>query len=241
MFSWGKIHKRFLEKAMKLGKILAAFLGVLLINGVVHAVPLYTFDADNYVVGDDVSNVLTGATIQDLQRNSGDDFPQRSAAVVGSYYCDVANCGQRKGLNTGGLLDLELISLGYVTRNMAYSYSGVDISFDSGIGQFNFEAFSEVADAFVIFAYDINDNLLAYDSVGAVDSGLCDGSESYWCHAYSYSYDFSSMGGVRRVLVGSSDETGLVQSVSYSVPLPGAFLLFAIGFFPLVFTKSFIK
>jgi len=233
---------------------LPLLIGILLLQTttVSHAIPI-TINANDYLVGTDISNAIDGVTVQNVYHADGAASVVSSAAVVDSTGTACHPCMRNEfnysySIPAGNDLPNTVLHTLDDPIPSSNEFHGLSVSSDQSFQQFGYTAFSEHGDGLIGLMYGSSDEYLGWffsNISPEPNTTFCDPGSYPLCFDYVFSTDFSdgfeyytgfgspgvdSLNGQVYKIVIASYEAGIYfDSITAEVPEPTTLLLLSLG------------
>ena len=233
---------------------LSLLIGILLLQTTTasHAIPT-TINANDYLVGTDISSAIDGVTIQNVYHADGAASVVSSAAVVGSTGTACHSCTRNEfnySYSIPASNDLQSTVLHTLDDPIPSSneFIGLSVSSDQSFQHFGYTAFSEHGDGLIGLMYGSGDEYLGwfYSNISPEPNNtFCDPGTYPLCFDYEFSTDFSDdfiyytgfgslgvdslNGQVHQIVLASYGAGIYFDSITVEVPEPSTLLLLSLG------------
>lgn len=196
-----------------------------------------TFNVNDYSLGTDVTNIIPNVTIEYYNHTIPDNYLTYRSATIGSVCDEFGSAGCMKELSLYGenAEYYAVINNTYNFLSEAGPFSGLSLTFDQAVNNFELAAFSFSGDVLDLFLFDesgnhLNTLLFAGETAPSCPYGTGDGP----CFNYLLNTDFIG-NGVYQVFIGSDSAAIYLNDFSAStVPIPATVWLFCSGLIGLI-------
>jgi hypothetical protein len=186
--------------------------------------------ADDFAVGEDVSQLTSNATLSWLE-GTGNSSPSLIFSPVGFYHQHFG------GTNSATTYDTfpGLWEEAHGSPN-PHVYAALEINFDSAIRSFGFKAENHTSSPFGVYLYDTDGNFLELLTAYVVNTGIPnpDSYGSIFDATYHWSFDFD----VGKIRIGGASDAGYIYALDVSqVPEPTTIALLFMGLLVLTIVR----
>ena len=179
----------------------------------------YSLIANNFNNGDNISNALTGATLQNFQHAAGSSTLSYSSATVGTYPCTVGPCNYLT--SSSNSLDYFSHVVNGAPLDVLGDFTGSSVTFNVNFSAFSLTGFAaSTPDPLYYFLFDQNDQLIRSNLISGTRNSNCGISSGVPCFSYNL-YETFSNESVYRIAWAATSSAVYVDSIAYSVSEPG--------------------